>query len=74
MLKFSENKKVFDRKTSCVDSMKCQKESYDTLPLVVCSCLLSSTGLAGAHGMLSILMSQLRALRKALKGNLVQRS
>ena len=43
-------------------------ESDDTLLLVVCSCLLSLTGLAGAHGMLSIQMSQLRALRKALKG------
>jgi len=27
------------------------------------------TGLGGAHGMLSILMSQLRVLRKASKGN-----
>lgn len=36
----------------------------------MCSCLLFLIGLAGAHGMLSTLMSQPRVLRKALKGNI----
>lgn len=34
----------------------------------LCSCLLSLTGLAGALGMLSTLMSLPRALKKAFKG------
>lgn len=64
-------KKMFESKSKLISQFhkKYLNESHCTLLLYVYSCLLSLTGLAGAHGTLSTLRSQLRVWNKALKGN-----
>ena len=70
-LLFSKYEKNVQQQSKLISQFhkKYLNESHCTLLLFVFSCLLSLTGLAGAHGMLFTPRSQLRVLNKALKGN-----